>query len=126
MEYVYAALMLQEIGSEINEQNLSATLDAAGADVETSRIKAVVAALEDVDLAATEAAAMDSGHDALELEADDQGADDEGADDAGSLDDLFEGDDAEEIVDEDESVEGADRPGDLDGEAVDPRDEPEA
>lgn len=119
MEYVYAALMLQEIGSEINEQNLSATLEAAGADVETSRIKAVVAALEDVDLAATKAAAMDSGHDTLELEADDQGDDD-------SLGALFEADDEEEIADEDESVEGADRPSARDGEAADPRDEPEA
>lgn len=126
MEYVYAALLLQETGSEINEQNLSATLETAGADVETSRIKAVVAALEDVDIAATQAAAMDSGSDALELEGDVEEADDEDADGEGSLGALFDADDEGAIADEDESVEGADRPSDLDGEAADPRDEPEA
>ena len=50
MEYVYAALILNESGAEINEGNLTDVLDAAGVDVEESRVKALVAALEDVDI----------------------------------------------------------------------------
>jgi large subunit ribosomal protein L12 len=50
MEYVYAALILNESGEEINEENLTSVLDAAGVDVEESRAKALVAALEDVEI----------------------------------------------------------------------------
>ncbi len=50
MEYVYAALILNESGAEINETNLTDVLEAAGVDVEESRVKALVAALEDVDI----------------------------------------------------------------------------
>ncbi len=50
MEYVYAALILHETDEELNEDNLTAVLEAAGADVEESRVKALVAALEDVDI----------------------------------------------------------------------------
>lgn len=50
MEYVYATLTLNELGQELNEENITAVLDAAGADVVESRVKAIVAALEDVDL----------------------------------------------------------------------------
>jgi large subunit ribosomal protein L12 len=60
MEYVYAALILNESGAEINEKNLTNVLDAAGIDVEDSRVKALVAALEDVDIdeAVADAAAV--------------------------------------------------------------------
>ena len=50
MEYVYAALILNETGAEISESNLTDVLEAAGVDVEESRVKALVAALEDVDI----------------------------------------------------------------------------
>jgi len=50
MEYVYAALILNESGAEINEANLTDVLESAGVDVEESRVKALVAALEDVDI----------------------------------------------------------------------------
>jgi large subunit ribosomal protein L12 len=50
MEYVYAALILNETDEEINEDNITAVLEAAGVDVEESRVKALVAALEDVDI----------------------------------------------------------------------------
>ncbi|MFC7155034.1 50S ribosomal protein P1 [Halomarina halobia] len=50
MEYIYAALILNETGEEINEDNLTGVLEAAGVDVEESRVKALVAALEDVDI----------------------------------------------------------------------------
>ena len=60
MEYVYAALILKESGAEINEKNLTNVLDAASVDVEESRVKALVAALEDVDIdeAVADAAAV--------------------------------------------------------------------
>lgn len=50
MEYAYAALILNETGAEINEHNLTAVLEAADATVIESRTKALVAALEGVDL----------------------------------------------------------------------------
>ncbi len=60
MEYVYAALILNEADAEINEDNLVSVLEAAGVEVEDSRVKALVAALEDVDIdeAIEEAAAV--------------------------------------------------------------------
>ena len=60
MEYVYAALILNETDEELNEDNITGVLDAAGVDVEESRVKALVAALEDVDIdeAVSEAAAV--------------------------------------------------------------------
>jgi large subunit ribosomal protein L12 len=63
MEYVYAALILHETDEEINEDNLTDVLDAAGVDVEESRVKALVAALEDVDVeeAIETAAAVPAG-----------------------------------------------------------------
>ena len=50
MELVYAALTLNESGKEVNEDNLSAIADAVDLDVEDSEIKALIAALEDVDI----------------------------------------------------------------------------
>jgi len=62
MEYVYATLLLNETGEEINEDNLTATLETAGASVVRSRVKALVAALEDVDV---DGLAREAGLDAL-------------------------------------------------------------
>jgi 50S ribosomal protein L12P len=50
MEYVYAALILNEAGEELDEDSITAVLESAGVDVEDSRVKALVAALEDVDI----------------------------------------------------------------------------
>ena len=50
MEYVYAALILNETGEALTEDNITGVLEAAGVDVEESRVKALVAALEDVDI----------------------------------------------------------------------------
>lgn len=63
MEYVYAALLLHESDEEINEENITNVLDAAGVDVDESRVKALVAALEDVDIedALESAAAVPAG-----------------------------------------------------------------
>jgi large subunit ribosomal protein L12 len=50
MEYVYAAILLHEADEELNEENITGVLEGAGIDVEESRVKALVAALEDVDI----------------------------------------------------------------------------
>jgi large subunit ribosomal protein L12 len=62
MEYVYAALILNETGEELNEVNLTNVLEAAGAEVQESRVKALIAALEDVDIdQAVEEASIPAG-----------------------------------------------------------------
>ncbi|GAB6055779.1 50S ribosomal protein P1 [Methanobacterium alkalithermotolerans] len=50
MEYIYAAMLLHTTGEEINEENVKKVLDAAGAEADDARIKALIAALEDVDI----------------------------------------------------------------------------
>lgn len=59
MEYVHAALLVNEANEELNETNLTAVLEAAGCDVAESRTKALVAALEGVDVDRIDAAAVD-------------------------------------------------------------------
>ena len=51
MEYVYAALMLHSAGKEVNEEGIKKVVEAAGINVDDVRIKALVAALEGVDIA---------------------------------------------------------------------------
>lgn len=50
MEYVYAALLLHAAGKEITEENIKAVLEAAGVSPDEARIKALVAALEGVNI----------------------------------------------------------------------------
>jgi len=50
MEYVYAALILHEADQDISEESVTNVLEAAGVDSEESRVTALVAALEDVDI----------------------------------------------------------------------------
>ncbi|PSQ27102.1 50S ribosomal protein P1 [Halobacteriales archaeon QS_9_67_15] len=110
MEYVYAALILNETDAEINEENLTDVLEAAGVDVEESRVKALVAALEDVDIddAVEQAAAVpattggaaggagdeaepdDDGGDEEKTEADDSDGDDDDDDEEASGEGLGE------------------------------------
>lgn len=61
MKYTHATLLLDETGAEINERNLTAVLEAADAEFTTSRVKAVVAALEGVDVGEYAATAPDDG-----------------------------------------------------------------
>ncbi|MFC7072800.1 50S ribosomal protein P1 [Halovenus rubra] len=98
MEYVYAALILNESGEEINEENLTNVLDAAGVDVEQSRVKALVAALEDVDIdeAVEDAAAVPAATGGA------GGAPAAGGDDAADDDDEAEEEEAEEADDDDD------------------------
>jgi large subunit ribosomal protein L12 len=50
MEYIYAALLLHSAGKEITEDAVKATLSAAGVEVDDARVKALVAALEGVNI----------------------------------------------------------------------------
>ncbi|WP_435358328.1 50S ribosomal protein P1 [Haloarchaeobius sp. DFWS5] len=106
MEYVYAALILNESGEEINEDNLTAVLDAAGVDVEESRVKALVAALEDVDIeeAVAEAAAVPAGGAAAGGAS--AGAD-EGGDDEGDEEEVSDVPDTADDDDDDEEEEAS-------------------
>jgi len=106
MELVYAALTLHEAGKEVNEENLQSIVEAADLDVEDSEVKALVAALEDVDIeeametavagggapAPSSGSSEDSGEEAEEEEEADEDGDEEEADEdeaAEGLGDLF-------------------------------------
>ena len=50
MEYVYAALLLHKQKKEINEANITSVIKASGAVVNEAQVKAIVAALADVNI----------------------------------------------------------------------------
>ena len=50
MEYVYAALLLHKLQKEVNEDNISSVVKASGAEVNDAQVKALVAALADVNI----------------------------------------------------------------------------
>ncbi|GAB6945700.1 50S ribosomal protein P1 [Vulcanisaeta sp. JCM 14467] len=50
MEYVYAALLLHYGKQPINEENVAKVLQAAGIQVDEVRVKALVAALKEVNI----------------------------------------------------------------------------
>jgi large subunit ribosomal protein L12 len=50
MEYIYAAMLLHKAGKEINEQNLTQVLTAAGINADTVRVKALAASLAEVKI----------------------------------------------------------------------------
>lgn len=50
MEYIYAALLLHKAGKGVKEENVKAVLTAAGIAVDDARIKAMVAALEGINI----------------------------------------------------------------------------
>jgi len=115
MEYAYAALTLNEADVELTEDNITDVLDAAGVDVEESRVKALVAALEDVDIeeaietaaAAPAAGGASAGGSSADAGGTDAGGD-EAADDADEAADDG-GDDADvpdDAGDDDEEADG--------------------
>jgi large subunit ribosomal protein L12 len=50
MEYVYTALLLHKAGQDMSAKNMEAVLTAAGVKPDKGRIKALLAALEGVDI----------------------------------------------------------------------------
>ncbi len=60
MEYVYAALLLHKAGKKMTQKAMDAVLTAAGVTTDKARVKALLAALDgvDIDEALSSAAAM--------------------------------------------------------------------
>lgn len=50
MEYVYAALLLHATKQNITEAGIAKVIKAASAEADSSRVKALIAALEGVDI----------------------------------------------------------------------------
>ena len=50
MEYVYAAMLLHKAGHKIDEASLKKVLEASGVKADEGRIRALVAALEGVNI----------------------------------------------------------------------------
>ncbi len=50
MEYIYAALLLHKLGKEVSEDAVKSIVKAAGADVDDSKVKSLIASLNGVDI----------------------------------------------------------------------------
>jgi len=50
MEYIYAVMLLNKAGKEVNEANIAAVLKAAGVEADAAKAKSLVAALDGVDI----------------------------------------------------------------------------
>ena len=50
MEYIYSALLLHSAGKDITDDNIKKVLDAAGVKADESRIKALTASLDGVNI----------------------------------------------------------------------------
>jgi large subunit ribosomal protein L12 len=50
MEYVYAAMLLHKAGKKVDEESVKKVLEAAGVSVNDARVKALIAALEGVNI----------------------------------------------------------------------------
>lgn len=100
MEYIYAAMILHSADKDINEENVKSIIEAAGIEADDARVKALIAALEDVDIeeaiattamaaapaAATEAApAAEEEAEEAEEEEEEEAAEEEAAAGLGAL-----------------------------------------
>ncbi|MEM3781483.1 MAG: 50S ribosomal protein P1 [Candidatus Micrarchaeaceae archaeon] len=50
MEYIYAALLLDSLGKEVNEENLKKVVEAAGQKPDEAMVKSVVSSLKGVNI----------------------------------------------------------------------------
>lgn len=50
MEYIYSAMLLHSAGKKVDETGITAVLKAAGVTADATRVKALTAALEGVDI----------------------------------------------------------------------------
>ncbi len=51
MEYIYAVMLLNKAGKDVNEANVTAVLKAAGVEADAAKVKSLIAALDGVDIA---------------------------------------------------------------------------
>jgi large subunit ribosomal protein L12 len=51
MEYIYGALLLHKLGQPVNEASLTKVISATGVQVDESKVKTLIAAIQGVDLA---------------------------------------------------------------------------
>ena len=51
MNYVYAALLLHSAGKEVNEEHVKKVVSSTGEHADEAKVKALVAALDGVDIA---------------------------------------------------------------------------
>jgi large subunit ribosomal protein L12 len=58
MEYVYAAMLLHSAEKDIDEDGVSSILSAAGVEVDSGRVKALVTSLGEVDIGEAMATAV--------------------------------------------------------------------
>jgi len=50
VEYIYTALLLHSVGKEINEENVKKVIEGAGVKADDAKVKALVSALEGVNI----------------------------------------------------------------------------
>ena len=50
MEYIYAAMLLHKAGKQIDEENVTKVLQSVGIQADSARVKALVAALSEVNI----------------------------------------------------------------------------
>ena len=50
MEYIYSAMLLHSAGKEVNEANVKKVIDSTGAKADDIKVKALVAALDGVNI----------------------------------------------------------------------------
>lgn len=50
MEYIYAAMLLHSAGQKVDEQHVTKVIEAAGAKHDAAKVKALVSALEGVNI----------------------------------------------------------------------------
>ncbi len=50
MEYIYAALLLHRLGKELTEENIKKVVKAAGVEPDEVKVKALVAALNEINI----------------------------------------------------------------------------
>ena len=50
MELMYASLLIHKLGHKVDEANVKKVIQAAGGSVDDNKVKALVAALKDVDI----------------------------------------------------------------------------
>ncbi len=50
MEYIYAAMLIHKTGKKVDEQHVRKVLEAAGVSVDDTRLRALIAALDGVNI----------------------------------------------------------------------------